>query len=232
MKEPKKVLIAARKAFKTKNYKESLRLYEYFFDHSMDEDESSYYGVRLSYCLDEWVELGKVYPKARNQLIKKKEESLKLLHKKLDPEKFNDFKSIASYLNMDDEVMDEFLHLHKINHKLAKKCVRFIWNKLVESKNWKMCQNYLGSPLKRLNVALDKFESSMEISKENPNYGGEEFNQQITSWLIEDVTNILQVLKNCNMKQEVLTLMRVFEEKIQNLGYPELSQTIVSKINK
>lgn len=43
----------ARKTFKSKDYAKSLFSYEYFFDHALDEDGASFYGVRLSYCLSE-----------------------------------------------------------------------------------------------------------------------------------------------------------------------------------
>ena len=58
----KDALDRARAAFKEANYSRALEQYEYFFDHALDDDPHSLYGVRLSYCLAEWVRLGELYP--------------------------------------------------------------------------------------------------------------------------------------------------------------------------
>jgi hypothetical protein len=58
----------ARAAFKHGDYPEALRQYDYFFDHALDDDPAALYGVRLSYCLDEWAKLGEKYPPALESL--------------------------------------------------------------------------------------------------------------------------------------------------------------------
>lgn len=53
----------ARRATKEGRYEEALRELVWFHDHALEE-QRSLYGVRLSYALHDWVELGRVYPPA------------------------------------------------------------------------------------------------------------------------------------------------------------------------
>ena len=96
---PRDALDEARAAFRERNYDTALERYEHFFDHALDDDAHSLYGVRLSYCLSEWAKLGDVHPLARRRLEEKASESLDLLVHTRDPERFHDFIAICGYLD-------------------------------------------------------------------------------------------------------------------------------------
>lgn len=141
----KDALDEARAAFRGKDYGGSLERYEYFFDHALDNDAHSLYGVRLSYCLSEWAKLGTVYPLAMRRLEEKASESLALLTQTRDPERFHDFIAICRYLDRKSDPIHQFLHFHSSDRDLAGLIIRFIWDALVQDRQWSVCETYLAS---------------------------------------------------------------------------------------
>jgi hypothetical protein len=228
--DPDNMLNDARKAVKNNDFPAALEKYEYFFDHALDDDPASFYGVRLSYCLDEWVRLGKKYPKAIDRLESKKDEAILLLKESGDAEKFHDYVSICEYLGKTGDAIEGFIHLHESNQDLAKKVVRFIWKKLVEKRQWKLCSFYLDNPSKNLSNALNKFDESMTICKADPSLGGEDFERQIKGWYVTDIGNVLLVLKYSERFNEFMSFRNEAFENIEKRGYPELVDKIKEKI--
>src|SRR5690242_9176390 len=103
---PGQVLKEARAAAKAGNYALALERYELFFDRALLDqgEDNNYYGVRLSYCLDEWTRIGERYPAARQRLETKATEALAAFEATSDSEKFHDFQSITDHLGEKDRV--------------------------------------------------------------------------------------------------------------------------------
>lgn len=199
--DPRQYLERARASAMSGDFSNALYNYEYFFDHALDEDPHSLYGVRLSYCLSEWVRLGKEYPEAHKRLEKKKENTRALLLETKQPELFHDYETICEHLGKEEESMEFFLFLHETEPKLATTVVRFIWDRLVTSKNWNACLAYLGNAESRYEKLLQKYDQAMSVCRSNPDIGDEDFANQIESWFVRDASNLLIVLKNTNQHE-------------------------------
>jgi hypothetical protein len=65
--DPQVVLDQARDFARQGRYEEALRAHAWFHDHALEHDEAQY-GVRLSFALADWVELGKKHPPALEAL--------------------------------------------------------------------------------------------------------------------------------------------------------------------
>ena len=65
--DPRDRLDRARGAARSGDYEFALREYIWFHDHALEE-RPSLYGVRLSYALADWIELGENYPPALRAL--------------------------------------------------------------------------------------------------------------------------------------------------------------------
>ena len=185
----------------------------------------------MSYCLNEWAILGKVYPEAKDRLVWKKEETFRLLEETQDPRLFHDYLALCGYAGLKKEPIESFLLLNEFTPKLAKECVRYIWDELVEAKLWTVCNSYLNDPEKNLEDAFQKFDVSMEIS-EDPMCGGDEFKQLIKEWFITDLSHILLALKNSNREKEFEHIRESGFNGIQHRGYPELLKKIKKKISQ
>ncbi|MDX1982468.1 MAG: hypothetical protein SFV51_19490, partial [Bryobacteraceae bacterium] len=61
--DPRQILAGARLDARQGDYAEALQKYLWFHHHALEHD-MALSGVRLSYALNEWWELGKAYPPA------------------------------------------------------------------------------------------------------------------------------------------------------------------------
>lgn len=222
-------LADARAAFDAEEFSAALRNYEYFFDHALEEDES-FYGVRLSYCLDEWSRLGSKYPPAQERLQFKAEEAHQLLLSTREPSRFHDYMAICEYLRRGSASIDAFLALHRSDRELAESIVRFIWDELVDSKQWEVCASYLVNPPSDYANALRKFDQSMKICVADPSLGGIEFENQINGWYVRDVANIILVLSNSRRSMEARTIAAVMESDMKKRSRLDLVERINERI--
>jgi hypothetical protein len=218
---PRDALDEARAAFRDENYGSALERYEHFFDHALDEDAHSLYGVRLSYCLSEWAELGTVYPLAMRRLEEKANESLALLTQTREPERFHDFVAICRYLDREPEPIHQFLRFSSSDRDLASLVIRFIWDALVQDRQWSVCETYLAEPKEKYESALMKFDEAMEICRSEPTFGGKELEEKIEGWYVRDVSNIL-VLKNCGRGEEAAAVEQRAETDMTQRGKASL----------
>jgi hypothetical protein len=221
---PGQVLKEARAAARAGDHALALENYERFFDRALQDqgEDHNYYGVRLSYCLDEWSRLGERYPAARERLEAKAAEALASFEATNDCEKFHDFQSIRDHLGQKGLVLWQFMQYHHSKPELAKLALSFMWNRLVEAKRWDICSAYLGDHESRYKRALYKFDQSMEICSADPLLGGDDFANQIKGWYVRDVGNLLGALKNSGQQEAAARLEAMVASDMQSRGYAEL----------
>lgn len=227
----RKALADARVSFKEGEFANALTQYEYFFDHAIEEEESLY-GVRLSYCLDEWARLGSKYPPALQRLQFKAEEAHDLLLRTRKPDRFHDYIAICEYLHRNEAPIELFLTLHKSDRELAESVVRFIWDELVEARHWEVCASYLADPDENYAVALRKFDESMKICTSEPSLGGADFEEQIKGWYVRDVANIVGVLTNCNRSAQSLAILARMESDMEDRSRPEMATRVHEQVSR
>jgi len=227
---PRGWLNAAREAFRNGEYQTSLERYQYFFEHALDGDSASFYGVRLSYCLDEWARLGGVYPAAREALVRRKAIAIERLEETRDPEHFHDFERICSYLNVQDEALDKFRLYHSFDPSLAQTIVRFVWDMLIDAQDWKTCAAYLGDPNDRYTKALAKFDEAMKACLEEPELGGDDFERLIQSWYVRDVSNAIVVTQNAGRGKDAFAILARAERDMHARSCATLVAQIRSRV--
>jgi hypothetical protein len=220
----------AREASRSGDYSAALENYSYFFEHALDGDSASLYGVRLSYCLDEWVRLGQNFPPALVALEERRHEAIRRLEATREPEHFHDFESISKYLDVHNKALDLFLTYHASDPALAKLVVRFVWSTLVKGGSWEICNAYLGDPNQRYTNALEKFDEAMHVSLANREFGGLEFDAQIQSWYIRDVSELILVLINSERMQEADAIHVLVAQDMAERGYPDTTHSIRSRV--
>ena len=223
-------LVLAREASRNGDYSTALENYLYFFEHALDGDPASLYGVRLSYCLDEWARLGQDFPPALVALEERRKEAIRRLEATREPEHFHDFECISRYLNRHDDAIDLFLTYHTSDPELAKSTVRFVWNMLVNGGSWEICNAYLGDYNQRYANALMKFDEAMQVSLAHRELGGAEFDAQILGWYITDVSQLILVLLNSKRMQEADAIHVRVSQDMAERGHTEVAQSIRSKV--
>jgi hypothetical protein len=96
--DPEQVLGEARELADSGAYAEALEKYRWFHENALAH-EPSMYGVRLSFALRSWAQLGEVYPPARAALESIRDAKAAALRDgSLDRELFEDVESINEML--------------------------------------------------------------------------------------------------------------------------------------
>jgi len=216
-KSAKESLAAARNHKRGRRYQEALEEYEWFFDNSLD-DQESLYGVRLSYCLAEWHDVGKKYPPALERLASKRQECFEEFLQTGEDERFHDFSAISEELNDDQEVVNHFLMLDEQHTHLATTAWRFARQLFVDRENWEICSKYLSKPILECERAVRRFLGGMSVYQEEPKLF-ENSDAEIVGWLIEDGHSILQILRHSERQTEEVEALRYMSNELKREGY-------------
>lgn len=145
-------------------------------------------------------------------------EALGLLVQTRNPERFHDYVAICEYLKRTEDPIRKFLELHYSDRKLASSIVRFVWDQLVQEKQWSVCGTHLPEPHKSYAAAVVKFDQAMGLCKSDPSLGGEEFEEQIQGWYVRDVANLLLVLKNTHREPDAAAIQACMDSDMNSRG--------------
>lgn len=155
----------ARRMASQGDYEGALAKHIWFHDHALDI-MPSYYGVRLSFALSDWIELGKKYPKALETLKNiRNTKTSKLLSGSMDRELFHDVESINEFLGETNATVELFKRIDAVNPDFALTLYDIAVTALVKEKEFELARKYLGDPSKCLAAARRNFEAGMEWAK-------------------------------------------------------------------
>jgi hypothetical protein len=161
----KQALDDARRLAREGQYEDALQKHVWFHTNALSIDPS-YYGVRLSFALSDWVELGKKYPHALAVLgdIRDKKTSM-LLDGESDEHLFHDVSSINEYLKETSATVALFKKLENGNPAFATRLYDYVDDALIEHKEYTLAKKYLARPEERLANATVCYKHSI---KSNP----------------------------------------------------------------
>ena len=127
------------------SYEEALQRYLWYFDHS--RGDTGQRGVRVSFALSDWVELGRRYPKAKQALIEIRDADARQFSEGDGyGDLFQEIAGINSYLSDDDATVALFKTIEKRDPKLAGDCFFYVKDLLVQGGDYATCRKYLGDP--------------------------------------------------------------------------------------
>ena len=167
---PEKILDEARADAKSGKYADALTKHVWFFHNALKYDKALR-GVRLSFALSDWVELGKVYPPALEKLNATRDDAkTNVFNGQQAKENFLDFESINKELNQDSKTTDFFIWLDANKPEAAKEIFDNAEPALIKSKEYRLCGKYRNT--NDYNRFLQSYRMNMEIAKQ---YGPLEF---------------------------------------------------------
>lgn len=221
------ILKKARTHFEDKEYAESLECYEYFFKHSLDDDPYSLYGVRLSYCINEWTTLGNLYAPALQSLKQQRDKSLSLFKDNGNNLHFSEFNSISKYLNEEDALVKAFLDLHHNNKELAQKAIHHIWEILVRHKQWEVCGSYPRYFARVYPNALSCLDKSLQFHKNEPDVFNLEFIENAKKSFVEQITALLSIYRSNNESEQLYETETLLRKDMQERNFNTLPNLIL-----
>lgn len=139
-------LAAARLAANEGRHEEALREYQWFHAHALDESRS-WYGVRLSYALIEWADLGRQYAPARQALEELRgHKTALLLAGQGDRQLFHEVEAIHDALGERGHTHRLFVELEKLAPELAKSCADHALTAIIEAGDFALAERLLPEP--------------------------------------------------------------------------------------
>ncbi|MFZ6779885.1 hypothetical protein ACO0LD_23880 [Undibacterium sp. Ji83W] len=215
----KQVLDKAMEAHAAKEYETSLVSYEWFFEHALDEDNASLYGVRLSYCLFGWARLGQEYEPARIRLEQKFAHSIEALEQSRNLTYFHDYAAIGASLNQQETVLKKFMGYHHADSELAAQIVHFIWDELVASPHIAVCSTYMDDALAFYETKLKTHDETMKFLEAMPETGRDVFIKDIEDRFIQDIDNIIKVLQASGRTEEAGAVSAKAKSDLEKRNY-------------
>ncbi len=185
-------LNAARRLAAEGKFKQALTKHVWFHNHGLDADPS-YSGVRLSFALADWIELGKKYPQALMTLKDiRDEKSLRLLMGETNRALFRDVESINDHLGESGATVDLFKKIDAAQPEVAGSLYNLAEEALVAAREYALARKYLGDPRSRLAKAKLRFEDGMQYA--NTSRNGDASRKAFESIFTDEILRIVIVL--------------------------------------
>lgn len=148
--DPREHLLSARQAGLEGNHEEALRGFIWFHEHALEHDPA-YYGVRLSFALGFWLELGEVYPKAIDALKEIRDNKTQiLLMGNGDRELFHDVEAINESLEEGSSTYELFKQMVVASPALAQDCAELAMRAIVKCGDYSLAHQYMGDPYENI----------------------------------------------------------------------------------
>lgn len=223
--DPHKILREAEADAQAGKNADALAKHVWFYKNALKYD-SGEYGVRLSFALSDWIDLGKVYPPALERLRAFRDEAETDVRNKKDVrDNFSDFESINEHLEEDAKTVELFLWLDSNQKDSAKEVFDLAQPALVKSKQYALLGKYIQNPFDSYDNSVRSYEMTLEAAKD-PRLG-----KRVQDFAEEkfknETTTLIAVL--------VVTDRKAFAEKIvENLkkqGLPQDREQIQKALN-
>jgi serine/threonine protein kinase len=155
-----KILQEAQDLMSQGRDEEALQRLIWYHDHSMSDPSQT--GVRNSFALSYWVELGRRYPNAKQALLEIRDhDTQEFTGGRGNFDLFMEVSSINHYLGDDDATYGLFQSLRQQDKALTQQCYELVQGLLVQRGEYDLCLSYLGDP----QTAFERIRQSWERMK-------------------------------------------------------------------
>lgn len=185
---------------KAGKYQEALDKHIWFHDAS--REFSGMGGVRLSYALDMWKDLGEKFPPAMESLTSLRDRyKEQLLIGKGTFSTFHDFSAINRVLNNSDDTLNVFEKIHNKYPTQAQSYYPVVEDKIIEKKRYDICSVYIIDPIEKYNQIQHLHETMQSFEMDIEDYAKERF--------VQSVCQLIEVM----VAQEKLDIATVIQKK-------------------
>jgi hypothetical protein len=160
--EPKRMLQSARAHVKAGAYAEALESYSWVYENALVYDPM-WFGIRDSYVVMEWAELGKVYPPARTELeLIRDQKTARLREGAFDHFLFKEVMAINSALGQFALSSALFAEIAERDREFAQKCLPAALPALIDTLDISLARRFIRSPEEFLGIWIKMIQSSIE----------------------------------------------------------------------
>jgi tetratricopeptide (TPR) repeat protein len=196
--DAERALDDARRLAEQGDYEGALAKHVWFHDNAL-KVRPSYYGVRLSFALSAWIELGQKYPQALEKLKSiRDEKTSRLLAGEAKRDLFHDVGSINQHLGEMIATVELFKRMEVANPGFASDIYDLADEALLQAREYALAKKYLGDPTKRLATAKRNFDRGIKYAKTSKS--GDASRQAFESIFTDRVVRIITVLRETGDK--------------------------------
>ena len=161
---PKTALENARRLAEQGRYEEALQKHLWFHEHALEQDRS-YYGVRLSFALVQWVELGGKYPPALDALKRIRDrDTAQLVAGRTDRGILHDVASINDCLHEPEATVEAYKMIETSHPEFAARVYDLVDEALVDAAAYDLARKYLGDPRQRFATAKRQYDKGISFA--------------------------------------------------------------------
>jgi hypothetical protein len=144
-------------------YEQALQRYLWYHSHAQEYSKSSP-GFNLALVANDWIDLGRRYPKARQALLEIRDTNQnELLAGRGDQALFMEESSLNVYLGKEEATYRLFKSLEKEDPDLARQCYSLVQTLLMKRGEYDLCLQYVGDP----QAAFDRHQHFWEMRKDS-----------------------------------------------------------------
>ncbi len=188
-------------------YIEANLRYKWFHDHALEHNPSMA-GVRLSFALGYWKQLGDVYPPALEAMQQVRDEKTSRIREgEGDFRLFHDVYALNRTLEEDQKTLDLFYVLDQKQIGLAKQCWDIVETEIIKRKDKSLIIKYAGEPRQAFQENVTQYEMNLELAKTNPNIGTGFLDFSRTHFIEETqmIIELALLLDDYNAAEEIRT---------------------------
>ena len=158
---PKTALDNARRLTEQGRYDDALQKHLWFHERALEQDRS-YYGVRLSFALAQWVELGRQYPPALDALKRIRDtDTAQLVAGRTDRELMHDVASINDYLHEPEATVEAYKKIEASHPEFAAQVYDLVDEALVDAGAYDLARKHLNDPMERFATAKRNYDNGI-----------------------------------------------------------------------
>lgn len=226
--DPQQILNEAQSDAMSGRYEDALAKHVWFHENAL-KIRPSLYGVRLSFALGYWQQLGIVYPAAKDKLIEIRDEAVKRVSQGDDARAyFHDFESINDVLGDDDRTVRLFISLEKDQPKLAAEVFDIAQPALVRAGEFKVCGKYI-DPERDFHLFVREHRVGMQLAEDSQI--GEAHIGFAQQKFANEVSTLVALLVVCDRKAEAAEIAARAKEIRKDDGFAaELDDALKGKV--
>ena len=214
-------------------YAEALERHIWFHDNALKEDKSMY-GVRLSFALGYWWELGENYPPAQEAFIEMRDKKTQQLSEgKGDYDLFVDVSSLNEEMGEAEKTLALFVLLDEQHPDLAEECWFEAKDFVMQDKDYALAKKYLPDLMEEFRSSKEIYEMSSTFTK-IPIIGGDDLMEIMEDLFIDDCLTLIEIAVGTGdlamgkkIQQEALKVLadERLEIEISELGIEEVTES-------
>jgi hypothetical protein len=221
--DPNRIHAEAKTLAAQGQYEEALQRHLWYHNHALEFGVGQG-GVRLSFALSAWIELGRKYPKARQALVEIRDRKTReLTEGRGSFDLFQDVASINGYLQDEDATFALFKTVLEKDLGLAKQCFILAEDLLVKKGEYALCLSFIPDPGVKFGGIFRSWKSDQDIARINPKLNHPDFHKGAEDRFVTKTCQLIEILVGTGRKVEA---EKIREQALTFLDDPRLKSAI------